>query len=153
MDRNGKQMKPEATRLTKAQWCVIIAKLSKPNAPSKRVLGREFEVSKGAIHKVFKMMEIEEELPIDDKIQPIDTFVEYGMATDFKGFEALHITVVDIDNQLLCYDVQTEVRQMYDELWRLFWDVVVNINKLALNIKCEKFRHPQQMTLLDIFKQ
>ena len=44
---NGKQMKHEATRLTEAQRCKIIAKLSKlnelskPNESSKRELGRE----------------------------------------------------------------------------------------------------------------
>ena len=37
-------------------------------------------------------------------------------ATDFKGFEALHNTVLDIDDQLLCANVQTEVGHMYDEL-------------------------------------
>ena len=34
-------------------------------------------------------MQFEEEPPIDDKIQPIETLVESGSATDFKGFEAL----------------------------------------------------------------
>ena len=43
-------MKHEATRLTKAQQCEIIAKLSKP---SKRVLGREYEVREGTIRKVW----------------------------------------------------------------------------------------------------
>ena len=46
-------MKHEATRLTKAQQYEIIAKLSKSNAPSKRMLGLEYEVSEGAIQKVW----------------------------------------------------------------------------------------------------
>ena len=37
-------------------------------------------------------MQIEEEPPIGDEIQPIETFVEYESATDFKGLEALHLT-------------------------------------------------------------
>ena len=41
------------------------------------------------------------------KIQPIKTFTEFESVTDFKGFEAPHNIVLDIDNQLLCYDVQT----------------------------------------------
>ena len=36
---------------------------------------------------------IEDETPIDDEIQPIETFVESESATDFKSFEALHNTV------------------------------------------------------------
>ena len=35
-----------------------------------------------------EMMRIEEP-PIDDEIQPIETFVESESATDFKGFEVL----------------------------------------------------------------
>jgi hypothetical protein len=50
------------------------------------------------------------------QIQPIKTLAEFESATDFKGFEALHNTVLDIDDQLLCSDVQMEVGQMYDEL-------------------------------------
>ena len=50
------------------------------------------------------------------EIQPIETFVEFESATDFKGFEALHNIVLDIDDQLLCSNVQTEAGQMYDEL-------------------------------------
>ena len=45
-----------------------------------------------------------------------ETFVEFESATDFKGFEALHNTVLDIADQLLCSDVQTKVGQMYAEL-------------------------------------
>ena len=43
----GNWMKHEATRLIEAQQCEIIAKLSKPNALSKRVLGQAYEVSEG----------------------------------------------------------------------------------------------------------
>ena len=61
-----------------------------------------------------------EEPSINDDIQPIETFVEFEIVVDFKDFEALHITVLDIDNQLLCSDVQTKVGQIYDELQWLF---------------------------------
>ena len=53
MNCNGKRMKPEATCLTEAQRCEIVAKLSKPNAPSKWALGREYEVNEGTIRKVW----------------------------------------------------------------------------------------------------
>ena len=33
-----------------------------------------------------------------------------------KALKALHNTVLDINDQLFYYDVQTEVGQMYDEL-------------------------------------
>ena len=55
--------------------------------PSKQVLGREYEVSKGAIRKLIETMQIEVP-PIDDEIQLIKTFVEFESATDYKRFEA-----------------------------------------------------------------
>ena len=61
-------MNLEATGLTEAQRCEIIAKLSKLNMLSKRTLGREYEFIEGAIRKVMKTMWIEEEPPINDEI-------------------------------------------------------------------------------------
>ena len=75
------------------------------------------------------------------EIQPIKTFVESGNAIDFKGFEALHNFVLNIDNQLFCSNVQTEVEHMYDELRRLFEAFQRNINKLTLNFNCKKKNH------------
>ena len=59
------------------------------------------------------LMRIEEELPIDDKIQLVETFDEFKSATGFTCFEALQSIVL---NQLLCYGVQTKAGHMYDEL-------------------------------------
>ena len=131
----------------------IIAKLSKPNAPTKWALGREYEVSEGAIRKVMETMQIEEEPPINDEIQPIETFAELKSVADFKGFEALRNIVLDVDDQLLCFDVQTKAGHMYDELRRLFETFQRNINKLTLNVKRKKIMHSRQMTLHDMFKQ
>ena len=48
--------------------------------------------------------------------QRCEIIVGTESATDFKGIEALPRIVLDINDQLLCSDVQTEVEQMYDEL-------------------------------------
>jgi hypothetical protein len=103
MNRNGKQMKLEATHLT--------------------------------------------------EIQPIETFVESESATNFKDFEALHNTVLDIDDQLLCSGVQAEARHMYDELQRSFETFHQDVNKLTLNVKHKKIVHSWQTTLHDMSKQ
>ena len=53
--------------------------------------------------------------------EPIETFAESESATDLKRFKALHNIVLDIDEQLLYSDVQTEaIKHMYDELRRSF---------------------------------
>ena len=85
--------------------------------------------------------------------EPIQTFASSESATNFKGFETLHNIVLDIDDQVLCSDVQTEIEQMYDELWRLFEKFQRTVNKLKLNVKRKKFMHLQNMTLYDMFKQ
>ena len=72
------------------------------------------------IDEALETMQIEEPPPIDDEIQPIETLAKSESATDSKGFEALHNIVLDIDDQPLCSDVQTDVGQMYDELRRSF---------------------------------
>ena len=78
---------------------------------------------------------------------------ESKSATNFKGFGALHNTILDMDNQLLCADVQAEVGQMYDEPWRSFETFQQNVDKLTLNVLNKKFMHLRQRTLHDMFKQ
>ena len=46
--------KPSGKRLNEAERCEIIAKLQKINSPSKRSLAREYDVSEGAIRKVWE---------------------------------------------------------------------------------------------------
>jgi hypothetical protein len=49
--------KPNRKRLNESQRCEIIAKLSKTNAPNKRVIAREYDVSEGAIRKMWDKRE------------------------------------------------------------------------------------------------
>ena len=88
-----------------------------------------------------------------NEIQPIETFVEFESATNFNGLEALHNNVLDIDDQLLFSDVQTEAKHMYDELRQSFETLQQNFNKPTLNFNHKKFMHSWQMTLHDMFKQ
>jgi hypothetical protein len=71
-------------------------------------VGAEYEVNEGAIRKVMETTRSKEEPLIDDGIQPIETFVEFESPTNFKGFEALHNIVLNIDDQLLCSNFQME---------------------------------------------
>ena len=105
------------------------------------------------IDEVLETMRIEEEPPVDDGIQAIKTFVEYESAPAFKGLEALHNTVLDIDDQLRHSNVQTEVGRMCDELQRSFETFQRNVNKLTLNLKRKKFMHSPRMTPHDMFKE
>jgi len=48
---------PNEKRLNESQRCEIIAKLSKTDAPSKRAIAREYDITKGAIRKVWDKQE------------------------------------------------------------------------------------------------
>ena len=61
------------------------------------------------VDEVLETMQITEEPPINDEVQHVETFAESGSVVDFKGFEALHNIVFDIDDQLLCSDVQQKL--------------------------------------------
>ena len=113
-----KHMKHEATRMIEAQQCEIIAKWSK------WVFGWRYEVSEGAIRRFMETMQIEEEPRIDDGIQHIDTFVKFESPTNFKGFEALHNIVLNIDEvQLLCSDFQMESWTYVWWTMAIVWDI------------------------------
>jgi hypothetical protein len=49
--------KPNGKRLNESQQCEIITKLNKTNAASKRAIAREYNVSEGAIRKVWDKRE------------------------------------------------------------------------------------------------
>ena len=61
------------------------------------------------VDEVMETMRIEEEPPIDDELEAIETVVASDSATDFKGLGALHNIVLDINDWLLCSDVQMGV--------------------------------------------
>ena len=48
---------PNGKRLNESERCEIIAKLSKTSAPSKRAIAREYDVSEGAIRKIWQNRE------------------------------------------------------------------------------------------------
>ena len=50
------------------------------------------------VDEVLETMRIEEEPPIDDELEAIETVVASDNATDFKGLGALHNIVLDIDD-------------------------------------------------------
>jgi hypothetical protein len=57
LDLAAMSKKPNGKRLNESQRCEIIAKLSKTNVASKRAIVREYDVSEGAIRKVWDKRE------------------------------------------------------------------------------------------------
>ena len=81
------------------------------------------------VDDVLETMRIGEEPPIDVEIQHIEIFFEFGSATDSKDFEALHNTVLGVDDQSLCSDVRTELNKCMmscDDHLRCFSESLTN---------------------------
>ena len=64
-----------------------------------------------------------------NEIVPIKAFVESESATDFRGFEVPHNIVQDINDQLLCSDVQRKLGKCmmnYDNCLQHFSKTLIN---------------------------
>ena len=77
------------------------------------------------VGEVLEMMRIEEEPPIDNAIQRIETFVECESATDFKDFEPLHNTVLNIDIRMFKRKLNI-CMMIYDDRLRCFNETLTN---------------------------
>ena len=104
---------------------------TKPNAPSKwatfdNTNNKEYcVVMLEDVGEVLEMMRIEEEPPIDNAIHRIETFVECESATDFKDFEALHNTVLNIDIRMFKWKLDI-CMMIYDDHLRCFSETLTN---------------------------
>ena len=83
------------------------------------------------VDKVLETMQVEEESPIDDKIQPTEEVPKSKSVTDFKCFGTLHNTVHDINDQLLCSDVQTECMMSCDNQLRRSNETLTNWHQMS----------------------
>jgi transposase len=57
LDSAAMSKKPNGKRLNESQRCEVIAKLSKTDAANKKAIAREYDVSEGAIRKVWDKRE------------------------------------------------------------------------------------------------
>jgi hypothetical protein len=115
-------MNSNGKRLNESQRCEIIAKLSKTSTPSKRSLAREYGVSEGAV---------------------------WGDPA-FEGFEVLYEQILDIEDQLLCREVQIEANETFDYLKKSFEVFQNKLRTLLLRAKRKKLHNLRQMTIRDM---
>ena len=81
--------------------------------------------------KFWKRCELKKEPPIDDKVQPTETFVESKSVT-----MALKLyTTLSSTSTTNCFTLmfKRKLDKIYDELWRSFQTFQLNVNKLTLN--------------------
>jgi hypothetical protein len=73
-----------------------------------------------------------------------------GNTIVFKGFELLYKQVVDIEDQLLCSEVQEKVEETFDDLRKLFESFQSKVRAVTLKDKRKNLQNLRQMTIHDM---
>jgi hypothetical protein len=71
--------------------------------------------------------------------------------TQFEGFKDLYEQVLDIEDQLLCHEVQIEAGETYDDLKKSFEVFQNKLRTLMLSAKRKKLQNLRQMTIHDYY--
>jgi len=106
------------------------------------------------IEKLLETMKITKENLDDDN----DDDILISQASDsglgnivvFKGFESLYKQVVDIEDQLLCSEVQERVEETFDDLKKLFESFQSRVWVVTLKAKRKNLQNLHQMTIHDM---
>ncbi len=104
------------------------------------------------VEKLLEMMKIVETVMDDDgdvNTQELNVGLENKVI--FQGFDYLYKQVFDIEDQLLCPDVQTEAEETFDDLKKLFESLQSKIRTVGLKAKHKKLQNLRQMTIHDMF--
>jgi hypothetical protein len=106
------------------------------------------------IEELLGMMKIVEENLDNDNDDDILTSQASGSGLGntvvFKGFESVYKQVVDIEDQLLCSEVQEEVEETFDDLRKLFESFQSKVRAITLKAKRKSLQNLRQMTIHDM---
>jgi hypothetical protein len=69
----------------------------------------------------------------------------------FQGFESIFKQVLNIEDQLLCLEVQAEAEETFDDLKKSFGSFQSKIQMVDLKAKCQKLQNLHQMTINERF--
>jgi len=69
----------------------------------------------------------------------------------FQGFNSLYKQVLNIEDQLLCIEIQVEAEETFDDLKKSFESFQSKIKTVDLKAKRKKLQNLGQMTINDKF--
>jgi hypothetical protein len=69
----------------------------------------------------------------------------------FQGFDFLYKQVLNIEDHLLCLEVQVEAEETFDDLKKSFESFQSKIRMVGLKAKRKKLQNLHQMTINDMF--
>ncbi len=106
------------------------------------------------VEELLETMKIVKENMDDDNDDDILTFqaLDSGLGNTivFKGFESLYKQVVDIEDQLLCFEVWKEVEETFNDLRKLFESFQSKVRVVTLKTKCKNLQNLYQMIIHDM---
>jgi hypothetical protein len=106
------------------------------------------------VEELLQTMKIAEENLDNDNDDDILTSQASGSGLGntivFKGFESLYKQVVNIEDQLLCSEVQEEAEETFDDLRKLFESFQSKVRTITLKAKCKNLQNLHQMTIHDM---
>jgi hypothetical protein len=73
-----------------------------------------------------------------------------GNTVVFKGFESLYKQVVDIEDQLLCFEVREEAEKTFNDLKKLFESFQSKVRAITSKTKHKNLQNLRQMTIHDM---
>jgi len=104
------------------------------------------------VKELLESMKINETwLDEDSDVNQLEQIVESQDRVEFHGFESLYKQILDIEDQLLCSNVQTEVEETFDDLKKLFEKFQAKVRAVVLKARRKKNQNLRQMTIHDMF--
>ncbi len=106
------------------------------------------------VEELLGTMKIAEENLDDDNDDDIFTSQASGLGLGntvvFKGFKSLYKQVVDIEDQLLCFEVREKAEETFDDLRKLFELFQSKVRAVTLKAKRKILQNSRQMTIHDM---
>jgi len=105
-----------------------------------------------AVEELSVSMKINEAgLDEDSDVNQLEQIVETQDRVEFHGFESLYKQIFNIEDQLLCSNVQTEAEETFDGLKKSFKEFQAKVRAVVLKAKRKKNQNMRQMTIHDMF--
>jgi len=104
------------------------------------------------VEELLESMKINEAgLDEDIDVNQPEQIVESQDRVESHGFESLYKQILDIEDQLLCSNVQTEAEEVFDDLKKSFEGFHAKVRAVFLKARRKKNQNLRQMTIHDMF--
>ncbi|KAI6650794.1 hypothetical protein LOD99_7845 [Oopsacas minuta] len=105
------------------------------------------------VNEVLATMHTENDDSDDDSDDQSNASAPIENEVTFNGFEQLHRKVLEVEDQLLCTDVQAQAGDAYGELKDTFENFQRKLRQVASEAKRKRAQNMRQLTMHDMFKQ